>query len=103
MPLMATRTLTFTQWLKLVASREALANEFENVAGWPVADVAAKLDVNRSRVYQLIEEGALDTLQITNAAGRVAMTLVTFASVERYLAERTPDRNRQGYFAFHSN
>lgn len=96
---MATRTLKYTEWLKLVA-RHGLGREFENLSGYPVADVAARLEVNRSRVYQLIESGALDTLVITTAAGTTAMTLVTEASIERYLAGRVPDRGRQGYFAF---
>jgi hypothetical protein len=51
-------------------------------------------------VKQLIREDVLDTIEVTNSAGRVAITLVTDASVERYLSKRVPDRNRQGYFAF---
>lgn len=96
---MATRTLKYTEWLKLVA-RHGLGREFANLSGYPVPDVAARLEVNRSRVYQLIESGVLDTLVIVTAAGTTAMTLVTEASIERYLASRVPDRNRQGYFAF---
>jgi hypothetical protein len=63
-------------------------------------DVAARLDVHRSRVYQLIEDETLDTIEVRTSAGKVAMVLVTEASLERYLAERVPDRNRQGYFSF---
>jgi hypothetical protein len=96
---MATRSLTFAKWLKLVA-RHAIDSGFQNVAGYPVVDVASRLDVHRSRVYQLIEDGILDTIEVTSGTGRVCITLVTEASVERYLAERVPDRNRQGYFAF---
>lgn len=96
---MATRTLTWSQWLKLVA-RHSLDNGFANVAGYPVADVCERLGVTKQRVHQLIEAGALDTLQVTNAAGKVAVILVTDASLERYLLKRVPDRGRQGYFAF---
>ena len=96
---MATRTLTWTQWLKLVAGN-ALGNGFQNVAGYPPADVAARLGVSPERVKQLIREDVLDTVEVTTRAGRVAVRLVTEASLERYLAERVPDRNRQGYFAF---
>lgn len=99
MGLMATRTLKYTEWLKLV-TRHALDGEFPNVAGHPVMDVAKRLGVSKQRMYQLIGEGTLDTLHVTNAAGKVALTLITDASLERYLAERVPDRNRQGYFAF---
>lgn len=96
---MATRTLTWSEWLKLVA-RHSLGNGFANVAGYPRVDVAARLGVSEVRVGQLIREGALDTLEVTTKAGRVAVSLVTDASLERYLAARVPDRNRQGYFAF---
>jgi hypothetical protein len=98
---MASRTLSYTQWFKL-AVRHALDGEHANVSGFPVADIAKKLEVHRSRVYQLIEEGTLDTLVITTRDGRTALTLVTEASLERYLASRVPDRGRQGYFAFPS-
>lgn len=97
--MMATRTLTWSQWLKLVA-RHSLGDGFANVAGQPVPDVCEALGVTKQRVHQLIDSGALDTLQVTNSAGRVAITLVTDASLERYLAQRVPDRGRQGYFAF---
>jgi len=98
---MATRTLSYTQWFKLVME-QALGDGFTHVSGYPPADVAHKLGVSRERVGQLIREGTLDTLAVTTRAGKVALTLVTEASVERYLAERVPDRNRQGYFAFPS-
>lgn len=98
---MASRTLTLSQWLKLVG-RHALGDQFAHVAGFTVADVARKLGVARQRAYQLVDEGTLDTLVITNSEGRTVLTLVTEASLERYLAERVPDRGRQGYFAFHS-
>ena len=96
---MATRTLTYTQWLKLVV-KHALGDQFANLSGLATVDVAKKLDVSRQRVHQLIEEGSLDTLAITTGKGRPALVLVTEASLERYLASRVPDRNRQGYFAF---
>lgn len=96
---MATRTLTWTHWLREVR-KAPLGAGFSHVAGYPVADVAARLDVDRSRVHQLLSSGALDSVEITTRKGTVAMTLVTEASLERYLADRTPDRNRQGYFAF---
>lgn len=96
---MATRTLTWTEWLKLVR-RHALDNGFQNVAGYPAADVAARLGVSHQRVYQLIQGGALDVVEVTTKAGKVSLSLVTEASLERYLAARVPDRNRQGYFAF---
>jgi hypothetical protein len=97
--LVATRTLNFREWLKLVA-RHGLDDGFKNLAGYPVDDVAARLSVHRSRVYQLIEEESLDRIQVLTKTGKVAITLITQASLERYLAERVPDRNRQGYFAF---
>ena len=96
---MATRTLKYTTWLKLVATH-ARTTEFANVSGYPVADVAKRLDVSRQRVNQLVEQNILDVLVITTAANRVAVTLITEASLERYLAERVPDRNRQGFFAW---
>jgi hypothetical protein len=95
----ATRTLTWTKWLALVA-RHSLDNEFGNIAGYPSIDVAEKLGVSKQRVHQLIEDGVLDTVEVKNAAGRLAIVLITEASLERYLAQRVPDRNRQGYFAF---
>jgi hypothetical protein len=98
---MAARTLKYTEWLKLVA-QHALGGEFANVSGYPVADTARRLSVSEQRVRQLIDESVLDTLHVTTAAGKVALTLVTEASLERYLAARVPDRNRQGYFAFPS-
>jgi hypothetical protein len=96
---MATRTLNFREWLKLVA-QHARDDGFKNLSGYPVDDVATRLGVNRSRVYQLIEDETLDRIQVLTKAGKVAITLVTQASVERYLADRVPDRNRQGYFSF---
>jgi len=96
---MATRRLSISDWLKLVR-RHALDDGFYGLAGSTVVDVCKKLDVSTSRIYQLIEAGHLDTIEIVNKAGKVSLTLVTDASLERYLADRTPDRNRQGYFAF---
>ncbi len=96
---MATRTLKLSEWLKLVA-RHGLGDGFQQLAGYSVADVASRLGVHRSRVYQLLEDGSLDAVAVTTEDGRVALTLVTEASLERYLADRVPDRNRQGYFAF---
>jgi predicted DNA-binding transcriptional regulator AlpA len=96
---MATRTLKFREWLKLVA-KHSTDDGFANLAGYPVDDVAKRLGVNRSRVYQLIEDETLDRIQVLTWTGKVAITLVTEASIDRYLAKRVPDRNRQGYFAF---
>jgi hypothetical protein len=97
---MAARTFTFAQWFKLV-TRHPLGDEFANLAGHPVADVARTLNVSPQRVHQLISDDVLDTIAVTNLGGtRVALLLVTEASVERYLNERVPDRHRQGYFAF---
>lgn len=95
----ATRTLKYTEWLKLVATL-ARKTEFANVSGYPVSDAAERLNVSRQRVHQLLESGALDSLTITTRAGAVVTTLITEASIERYLAQRVPDRNRQGYFAW---
>jgi len=96
---MATRTLKFGEWLKLVR-RHATDDGFANLAGYPVDDVAKRLDVSRGRIYQLIEDETLDRIQVLSWSGRVAITLITQASLDRYLADRVPDRNRQGYFAF---
>lgn len=96
---MANRTLKFSQWLKLVV-KHATDDGFLNVSGFPVADAAKKLDVSPQRISQLIAEDVLDTLEICSWTGRVVVRLVTEASIERYLEKRTPDRNRQGYFAF---
>lgn len=98
---MATRTLKWTAWLKLMR-QHMLDNEYANLSGYPVQDVAAKLDVSRQRVYQLIEEGTLDVIEIVTGKGIRAATLITEASLDRYLEGRVPDRNRQGYFAFQS-
>lgn len=95
---MATRTLTWTQWLKLMA--DPSPDVRKNVAGYPAVEVAARLGVSRARVYQLIESDALDIIEITTRSGKVSMSLVTDASLERYLSRRVPDRGRQGYFAF---
>lgn len=96
---MATRRLAIGDWLKLVR-RHALDDGFKNLAGYPIVDVAARLKVSHQRVYQLIGEGVLDTIEIVNKAGKVSLSLVTEASLDRYLAERVTDRGRQGYFAF---
>lgn len=98
---MATRRLSFADWLRLVR-RHALDDGFPNVAGYPPRDVATKLDVSHQRVSQLVAEGTLDTIEIVNKDGKVSLTLITEASLDRYLAERVPDRGRQGYFAFQS-
>ena len=95
---MATRTLPFTDWLRLVR-KHALGDEFENLAGYPSMEAARRLDVSKQRVSQLVSEGVLDVLELTTR-GKVTMTLITEASLNRYLAKRVPDRNRQGYFAF---
>jgi hypothetical protein len=65
-----------------------------------VIDVGRKLDVSRQMVYKMIDQEKLDVLQITNANGAVCVSMVTEASLERYLENRRPDRGRQGYFAF---
>lgn len=96
---MATRRLAFGDWLRLVR-RHALDNEFPNVAGFPPGEVATKLDVSHQRVSQLVADGTLDLIEIVNKNGKVSLTLVTEASLDRYLATRVTDRGRQGYFAF---
>jgi hypothetical protein len=89
---MAIRKVTFREWLAgVITSRQ---NHYM------VAEAASRLRVDRSRVHQLLKSGALDGFEITTATGTVAMTVITEASLERYLADRVPDRNRQGYFAF---
>jgi len=98
---MATRRLTFSQWLRAIAP-VALEDRFKNLAGYPSADVADRLGVSRQRVEQLVGAGTLDTIEIVNKKGQVSMVLITEASVDRYLADRVPDRGRQGYFAFPS-
>ena len=95
---MAKRTVPFTKWLKLI-TEAGLGDGFEHLGGKPVVDVAKHLGISHARIYQLIEEGSLDVVAVT-VGNRVAVSMVTDASLERYLAERTPDRNRQGYFAF---
>lgn len=95
---MATRTLPFTHWLKLV-TRHALDDQFPHLAGIPPREVAHRLGFSRERVGQLVKDGALDVLELTTR-GKVTMSLITEASFERYLAERVPDRGRQGYFSF---
>jgi GTP-binding protein EngB required for normal cell division len=95
----SSRTLTYTQWLKLVR-QHALEPTWENISGYPVVDVAHRLDVSDKRVYQLVDAGTLDTIVITNKLGKVCMTLVTEASLNRYLAKRVPVPGHQGYFTF---
>jgi hypothetical protein len=95
----ATRTLKYTEWLKLV-KRHALDDEFANVSGFPVADTASRLNVTKQRVHQMLESGVLDALALTTKAGNVAITLVTEASIDRYLAKRVPVPGHQGYFTF---
>jgi hypothetical protein len=96
---MSTKTYKFGQWLKAV-QEHAGGEGFKKLAGYPVEDVAKRLGVDRSRVYQLIEAETLDRIQVLSWTGKVAITLITEASLERYLDERGPDRGRQGYFAF---
>lgn len=96
---MATRTLTYRKWLVEVA-KHGLGEGFDHLSGYAVPDVAARLDVSRQRVHQLLESGALDALQITTKTGSVAMTLVTEASLGRYLESRRPVPGHQGYFSF---
>ena len=96
---MATRTLTYRKWLVEVA-KHGLGDGFKNLTGYAVPDVAVRLDMSRQRVHQLLENGALDALQVTTKSGTVAMTLVTEASLERYLASRVPVPGHQGYFSF---
>lgn len=57
---------------------------FHDLAGYPIADVVKRLKVSDQRVRQLIESGQLEAIQITTAAGTVAMTLVTETSLDAY-------------------
>ena len=95
---MAKRTLTYRNWLRDVA-RAGLGDALKSVSGFTAIETAARLGVSRARVYQLIEEGSLDILCITTHTGAPALTLVTEASLEHYVANRVPDRNRKGYYA----
>jgi hypothetical protein len=99
---MANRTLKFPQWLKLIAKHSLDDDEttYKNLTGVPVIDVSQKLDVSRAMVYKMIDQQKLDVLHITNGVGAICVSLVTEASLERYLEQRVPDRGRQGYFAF---
>lgn len=96
---MATRTLTYRKWLTEVA-KHGFGEGFKHLSGYAVPDVAVRLDMSRQRVHQLLESGALDALQITTKTGTVAMTLVTEASLERYLESRVPVPGHQGHFSF---
>ena len=102
---MATRTLKFTHWLKLMLKHGLDDDEtaYNNITGAPVADVVLKLGFTKQRVYQLIEEGKLDTLHLVRADGRPCVTVITEASLNRYLDERVPFDNRQGWFSFNPN
>lgn len=95
---MAKRTLTYRTWLRDVA-RTGLGDALKSITGFTAVETAARLGVSRARVYQLLEEDALDTLCITTDSGVAALTLITEASLDRYLATRVPDRNRKGYYA----
>jgi hypothetical protein len=98
----ANRVITFTEWHRQLRKSvfDSNSNVFENVAGVPASNAAKKLQVSEQRVNELIRQGVLDTVQVSNAAGRICLTMVTDASLDRYLAHRVPDRGRQGYFAF---
>lgn len=102
---MATRSLKWTAWLKLMAKHGFDSDEsaYKNLSGMPPLDAAKKLGISKGRIFQLIQEEKLDTLQVTNAAGAVCVTLVTDASLERYLAERVPVPGHQGHFSFSPN
>lgn len=80
---MAHRQILWKTWLKAITSR-ATGDGFAKYAGFPIADVAKRLRVSDQRVRQLIEADRLDCLQITTAAGAVAVTLVTEESLEAY-------------------
>ncbi len=99
---MATRKIAWQQWIKGLATHvlDEDGSAFDSLNGYPIADVHDKLGVHRSRVYQMIQEGKLDTVQIVNKSGNVVLTLVTQLSMDRYLSERRPLPGRQGYFSF---
>jgi hypothetical protein len=80
---MATRTLKFGEWWKAV-TRHALDDGFLKVSGYPIVDVAKRLDISEQRVRQLIEADQLDAIQVLTWKGNVAVTLVTQASLEAY-------------------
>lgn len=96
---MPKRTVNFREWLKLVR-KHAFDDGFYNLGGLPVADVAKKLDVSTQRVYQLIADDTLDVIEVTNAKGRVCLTVITDASMSRYLERRTPAVRRPDLFSF---
>lgn len=80
---MATRQITWRQWLRRITSN-ALGDGFGDLAGYPIADVVKRLNVSQERVRQLIEADRLDAIQVLTAKGSVAVTLVTEASLEAY-------------------
>lgn len=80
---MEARRISFKQWFKAV-TRHALDDDFSDLTGYPVGDAAKRLKVSDQRVRQLIESGQLEAIQITTAAGTVAMTLVTESSLDAY-------------------
>ena len=80
---MATRTLTFPQWLKAMR-REALLEKPLASAGPSIADTAKRLKISDQRVRQLIEADQLDAVQVLTWKGNVAITLISEASLEAY-------------------
>ncbi len=98
---MASRTVTFAEWMKLVVRHAREPLTLNKVTGKPAVDAADYLKVSRQRVHQLVEAGVLDTLVVTTKGGKVHSTLITLESLERYVENRVPDvRGRQGYFSW---
>lgn len=86
---MSLRTLTFAQWFQLVR-RHSSDDRFPDHSGFPIADVAERLGVTKQAVHKLIEKNSLDAIAILTRRGTVAVTLVTQASLDYYLAHRRP-------------
>lgn len=89
---MSTTTLTYSEWFKAVR-RHATDDRFPDFSGYPIADVAERLKVTKQAVHHLLEKNHLDAIAITTKAGNVAVTLITQASLDYYLAHRKPLSN----------
>lgn len=90
-------TLKVSLWGLLLAERRDDRSHQRRWNGPSPGGAAADLNVSRQRVHQLLANGVLESITLTDAIGRKIAFLITQESIDRYKAsERKPGPKAKG-------
>jgi hypothetical protein len=86
---MARREITFSEWMRAIRRAITSPNDLGDLGGSPVDDVARKLGVTKQAVHKMIDTDKLDAIVVTSKAGNTTVVIITQASLDYYLTNRS--------------